>query len=489
MKSSLLLVLGFVALLALTTAANAAIYVPDDCPTIQQAVNDASLGDEIVVRDGTYYENIIVAKSYLTIRSENGSANCFIKANDSAAHTIYLRAANHVNIQGFTIFGGVNAVVIRLYGANFCEIKNNVVSGPGFVGIQLYQSNSNTISENAFSDYEQHGIAIQESCDNKINNNTVSDTELCGIFMDNSSDNEIRDNTVSDTGTWSAIQLSSSDSNEVFFNTISNAGSTAIYLSSSSNNAVCHNSISYAQGNGISLAYSSNDNIIYGNTISNTNFKGIRLHNSSENVVSMNTISNNDGSGIYLINIAVGDNTIRNNNISNNDEHGICLISANQNRIWHNTILDNALNGIRLENSGGNSVQCNWLQNNSCGIYLYGIKTTEISFNSIVANGVYNVTTGGYEWQLYNDQDADVLAEVNYWGTDDASVIEASIKDDDEDPSLGAVDFVPALALPAPCAPGPTPTPTPTPTPVPEFTSVALIAAFIMALLVLLRRR
>ena len=101
MRGSLLLVLGFVALLALTTAANAAtIYVPDGCPTIQQAVNYASPGDEIVVRDGTYYENIVVAKSYLTIRSENGSANCFIKANDSAAHTIYLRAANHVNIQG-----------------------------------------------------------------------------------------------------------------------------------------------------------------------------------------------------------------------------------------------------------------------------------------------------------------------------------------------------------------------------------------------------
>jgi len=38
------------------------IYVPDDYSTIQQAVDDASAGDTIIVRDGTYTENVDVNK-------------------------------------------------------------------------------------------------------------------------------------------------------------------------------------------------------------------------------------------------------------------------------------------------------------------------------------------------------------------------------------------------------------------------------------------
>ena len=39
-------------------ASPATIYVPDNYSTIQAAVNAASPGDTIIVRDGTYTENI-----------------------------------------------------------------------------------------------------------------------------------------------------------------------------------------------------------------------------------------------------------------------------------------------------------------------------------------------------------------------------------------------------------------------------------------------
>ena len=48
-------------------------YVPDDHEKIQWAVDNASAGDTIIVRDGTYVENIDVKKEHLRIRSENGS--------------------------------------------------------------------------------------------------------------------------------------------------------------------------------------------------------------------------------------------------------------------------------------------------------------------------------------------------------------------------------------------------------------------------------
>ncbi|MCK4736218.1 MAG: hypothetical protein KAT65_27445 [Methanophagales archaeon] len=61
------------------------IYVPYNYATIQAAVNAAYPGDTIMVKDGTYIENIKVDKS-LTIRSENGSDSTIVRAEDPDDH-------------------------------------------------------------------------------------------------------------------------------------------------------------------------------------------------------------------------------------------------------------------------------------------------------------------------------------------------------------------------------------------------------------------
>ena len=59
-------------------SSSATIYVPDEDSTIQEVVNAASPGDTIIVREGTYIENIKVNKR-LMIRSENGSASTIVR--------------------------------------------------------------------------------------------------------------------------------------------------------------------------------------------------------------------------------------------------------------------------------------------------------------------------------------------------------------------------------------------------------------------------
>ena len=59
---ALLLVFAVSVSLVGISSAAATIYVPDDYSLIQDAVNAATEGDTIVVRSGTYFENVVVNK-------------------------------------------------------------------------------------------------------------------------------------------------------------------------------------------------------------------------------------------------------------------------------------------------------------------------------------------------------------------------------------------------------------------------------------------
>ena len=62
-----------------TTASAAVLYVPDDHPTIQAAVDAAAAGDEIIVRDGIHAGPVVIDEQ-LRVRSENGPASCSVDA-------------------------------------------------------------------------------------------------------------------------------------------------------------------------------------------------------------------------------------------------------------------------------------------------------------------------------------------------------------------------------------------------------------------------
>jgi pectin methylesterase-like acyl-CoA thioesterase len=57
------------------------IVVPDNYPTIQEAINHANEGDTISVKAGTYYENIVVTKS-ISLNGES-SSNTIIDVYDT----------------------------------------------------------------------------------------------------------------------------------------------------------------------------------------------------------------------------------------------------------------------------------------------------------------------------------------------------------------------------------------------------------------------
>jgi len=120
------------------------IWVPDNYPTIQQAVNNATIGDTIIVRDGTYTENVNVNKS-VTILAENGSVLTIVQAVNSHGY-VFKVTADYVNISGFTV-NGADKAGFYLYDVDCCSISDNNVSDNS-KGIHLYSSNNCTLTRN-----------------------------------------------------------------------------------------------------------------------------------------------------------------------------------------------------------------------------------------------------------------------------------------------------------------------------------------------------
>jgi len=202
------------------------ITVPDDYLTIQEAINAASNGDSIFVRDSTYYEKINVNKS-VSLIGENRETT-IIDGRSAAGDIAINVSAYNIVIKNFTIYvngwilgvsrniilnGTVNTVIadnniinnefapdpsiivvsstnITLTGNNItCDgagmylsnssqvliAQNNITNGTSTnSGIYLYKSFNNTIVDNRLTVFAGEGIALDESCNNTVTGNTIT---------------------------------------------------------------------------------------------------------------------------------------------------------------------------------------------------------------------------------------------------------------------------------------------------------------------------
>ena len=212
------------------------ICVPDDYSTIQEAINAASSGDTVVVRDGTYTENVIVNKDHLTIRSENGARVTIIEAV-RIDESVFRINTDYITIQGFTAKLGCSG--IYLINADYCNIFGNITSSNTNNGIYLVRSSDNTLNGNTASD-NSYGIHLVYSSSNDLINNTASGNSDKGIHLvSSSSDNTLNGNIALDNSY--GIHLAYSSGNDVINNTTSGNSDDGIYLRGSSNNRIWFN--------------------------------------------------------------------------------------------------------------------------------------------------------------------------------------------------------------------------------------------------------
>ena len=88
------------------------IRVPEDYPTIQQAIDASEPGGTILVAPGTYYERIIIDKPISLIGEDKKST---IIIGSGIGDVVYV-SSDGVMISGFTIKALVQSILVRLMG-------------------------------------------------------------------------------------------------------------------------------------------------------------------------------------------------------------------------------------------------------------------------------------------------------------------------------------------------------------------------------------
>ncbi|PSQ87819.1 MAG: hypothetical protein BRD30_08155, partial [Bacteroidetes bacterium QH_2_63_10] len=112
--------------------------------------------------------------------------------------------------------------------------------------------------------------------------------------------------------------------------------------------------------------------------------------------------------------------------------------------IENNQLRQNGAEGLRLAGAAG-IVRSNVIEENDTGVFISGSSTPTLGTSS--AYGV-NVIQNNTAYGVRNASSDTIQAVGNYWGSADASTIDAKIYDDDEDSGSGPVVFDPFLQSP-----------------------------------------
>jgi len=382
-----------------------AITVPDDYPTIQEAINNANEGDSIFVRNGTYYENVVINKT-VSLIGEN-PINTIIDGGKTGS-VVYVRAINS-SISGFTIqnSGTSNrASGVRVSHSSGNNISLNVITNND-CGIFIYGSSKNTMSNNTINANRIYGIHLWSSSNNTLTNNTISNN-YNGIIKEGSSNNILKNNTAFGNlynfgvGGWELSHFvhDIDTSNKVDGKSIqylvnkkdividSSWDVGYLCLVNSTNMTIKDLALTIRNWHGIKLAYTKNSRIenvtisrtsyaidfsrSSNNIVINTNIlnrNGIRLSASNDNTIINNSISSTwDAFYFHLSN----NNTITGNHINNN-EHGIRFYSSSTNKIYNNNFISNMnqayVSSDSLNNIWDNGYPSggNYWSNHACG--------------------------------------------------------------------------------------------------------------------------
>jgi parallel beta-helix repeat protein/predicted outer membrane repeat protein len=150
------LILSLLALWPASALAQNTWYVPNDFPTIQAGIDGVANGDTVIVRDGTYVENINFNGMAITLKSENGPSTTIIDGRwGGSVVTFNSGEGSNSVFDGFTVTEGTTT-----YGGGMlCNGSSPTLENCTFTGNEAdygggmyYYSSSPTLNHCTFTD-------------------------------------------------------------------------------------------------------------------------------------------------------------------------------------------------------------------------------------------------------------------------------------------------------------------------------------------------
>lgn len=171
----------------------------DPLKTIQAALSKATDGTDIMVKAGTYTENLRITDNNLSLISVDGNQEATIKAASQNSSTISGFGVEGVTIKGFEIDGAnnSNAIHFGMSGKGFDDpirnltIKDNVIYSSGGDGIKVSQAYNVKVVHNSIKDSGGEGIDFVAVNNSQISGNNIQGVDgTAGIAVKGGSSND-----------------------------------------------------------------------------------------------------------------------------------------------------------------------------------------------------------------------------------------------------------------------------------------------------------
>ena len=408
------------------------IYVNDDgtadYTSIQNAIENASIGDTVYVYSGTYIDDYIRIDKSISLIGENKETTIIISeepANYASTSPAISVNTNSVTIKGFTIETERRVVPCIYLNSDNNFITDNIIKGDMVTGITIERSSNNVITNNNFTTNGNNGIAIDSEGYYQMSENFWTTHEIQNNYLNGKPIYYYKNNNEqlfvpSDAGQV----ICANCSNVIITNLNISHAYHGIQLGYSNNIEIKNNHISYCSVDGINLFHSTNIDIL-DNMITNC-FEGIIIDNSNDNVFDNNVFTNNHN-GFYQKQSS--GNTILNNTLSGSEFAAIYLDSGTTNNVvTRNQILNNNYSIAYGSSCYGNTIFRNNISYSAkSGIWIDPYAQNTIFLNNFIHNARNiqgsssdknywdNGTIGNY-WDNYtgSDADGDGIGDVPY---------------------------------------------------------------------------
>ncbi|MCP3980925.1 MAG: hypothetical protein GY716_16605 [bacterium] len=171
MKRSTMIVIALVLALVTAGAASAALrVVPNQFSTIQEAVDNSSPGDTVLVRPGQYRESVTVDVANLTVRGMTCARRTAV-VDGGMGGTVFTVEADDVRLACMTLRHGSDAVYGD--GGDGIAIDRLTILRPQGYGIYLEAGENFSITDTTVVSPEYSGVYVGDGSDGSITGTTV----------------------------------------------------------------------------------------------------------------------------------------------------------------------------------------------------------------------------------------------------------------------------------------------------------------------------